>query len=388
MTRQGIDAILEAAIAGGKLPGVVALAGTRDQVIYSGAAGLRDVSGASPMTPDTVMWIASMTKAVTSVAALQLVEEGRLSLDSPIGEVLPAYAAPLVLDGYSEDGRAMLRSAAAPITLRHLLTHTAGFAYEIWDGELQRFMREAGIPETTSRLNASRAPLRFEPGSRWIYGTGVDVAGHAIEAVTGEPLGQILRQRITEPLDMPDTGFVITPDMEKRLAPIHRRAAGGGFTAIDLRFPRSPGVESGGGGLYSTMSDYLRFLRMLLAGGALDGVRVLSQEMTALAMRNQTGPVRVTALQSAMPELSADLDFLGGPPKGWGLIGMVNEQATGTGRSAGSIGWAGLANTYWWIDGRRAIAAVIGTQLLPFADPLALEVAGDLERALQGLQAR
>lgn len=385
MSTRSIDNMLETAAGSGNISGVVALAADRSGVIYEGAAGRRSVSAEAPMTPDTVMFIASMTKAITSVAALQQIEAGRLKLDGPISEVLPEHANPTVLIGYGADGKPRLRTANSPITLRHLLTHTAGFAYDIWDADLLRYMQEHGVPEAVSRQNAPRTPLRSDPGARWLYGTSIDVVGHAVEAVTGQTLGGYISERITGPLQMIDTGFHLAPAMRSRLSPIHRRGSNGRLVPTGLEFPTTPEVEEGGGGLYSTMHDYLRFLRMLLGRGTLDGVRVLSDEMTAVAMRNQSAPIEITRLTTAMPEYSADVDLFPGTPKGWGLVGMVNDKETGTGRSAGSIAWAGLANTFWWIDAERSQAAVIGTQLLPFADPFVVDLVDSYERALHNL---
>lgn len=382
MSSGEIDRLLEGAVGPAKIAGVVALAADRSGITYEGAAGLRSASGVDAMTPDTVMFIASMTKAITSVAALQQVEAGRLALDDPISAALPEHAKPSVLLGYSVDGKPRLRSATGAITLRHLLTHTSGFAYDIWDADLLRYIEEHGFPEAVSRRHAPLIPLRFDPGTRWTYGTGIDVVGHAVEVVTGRTLGEYITERITGPLQMGDTAFRVTPEMRSRLSPIHVRGAGGQVLPTEIEFPTIPGIEEGGGGLYSTMRDYLRFIRALLCGGTLDGVRILSEDMTAVAMRNQSRHLKVTRLATAMPEYSTDVDFFPRTPKSWGLVGMVNDAETDTGRSAGSIGWAGLANTFWWIDARRAQAAVIGTQLLPFGDPFVLDLVGCYERAL------
>ena len=384
MDKQAIDALLGGAVAAGAAPGVVALAANRDGTVYQGAFGRRAAGDDAPMTLDTVLWIASMTKAVTSVAALQLVEAGRLKLDAPIAEVLPELGQMQVLEGHDPDGTPRLRAARGAITLKHLLTHTAGFAYDIWNPDLGRYMEANGIPGIISCMDAAlRVPLIFDPGARWEYGINIDYIGKAVERVTGKRLGEYFREHITGPLGMHDTAFRITPAMRARKAPIHvHNPDGGGLVATDIEITQEPEFEMGGGGLYSTLPDYLRFARMLLSGGTLDGVRILSSEMTAAALRNQTAPISVGMLHTAMPPYSADAEFFPGLKKSWGLVGMVNDEPAPTGRSSGAIAWAGLANTFWWVDAPRGMCAVIGTQVLPFGDPPIIYMLERYEAAL------
>ncbi|GAN78440.1 serine hydrolase domain-containing protein [Acidisphaera rubrifaciens] len=384
MDKHAIDALLGGAVAAGAAPGVVALAADRNGTIYEGAFGHRVSGGDAPMTLDTVLWIASMTKAVTSVAALQLVEAGRLKLDAPIAEVLPELGQMQVLEGHDADGTPRLRPARGAITLKHLLTHTAGFAYDIWNPDLGRYMEANGIPGIISCMDAAlRVPLIFDPGARWEYGINIDHIGKAVERVTGRRLGDYFREHITGPLGMHDTAFRITPAMRARKAPIHvHNPDGGGLVATDIEITQEPEFEMGGGGLYSTLPDYLRFARMLLSGGTLDGVRILSPEMTAAALRNQTAPIAVGMLHTAMPAYSADAEFFPGLKKSWGLVGMVNDERAPTGRSPGAIAWAGLANTFWWVDAPRGMCAVFGTQVLPFGDPPIIDTLERYEAAL------
>lgn len=384
MDKQAIDALLGSAVAAGAAPGVVALAADRNGTVYEGAFGRRAAGDDAPMTLDTVLWIASMTKAVTSVAALQLVEAGRLALDAPIAEVLPELGQMQVLEGHDADGTPRLRPARGAITLKHLLTHTAGFAYDIWNPDLGRYMEANGIPGIISCMDAAlRLPLIFDPGARWEYGINIDHVGKAVERVSGRRLGDYFHENITGPLGMDDTAFRITPAMRARKAPIHvHNPDGGGLVATDIEITQEPEFEMGGGGLYSTLPDYLRFARMLLSGGTLDGARILSPEMTAAALRNQTAPVSVGMLRTAMPPYSADAEFFPGLKKSWGLVGMVNDEAAPTGRSPGAIAWAGLANTFWWVDAPRGLCAVIGTQVLPFGDPPIIDMLERYETAL------
>ena len=384
MDKQAIDALLGGAVAAGAAPGVVALAANRDGTIYEGAFGHRAAGADAPMTLDTVLWIASMTKAVTSVAALQLVEAGRLALDAPIAEVLPELGQMQVMEGHDPDGTPRLRAARGAITLKHLLTHTAGFAYDIWNPDLGHYMEANGIPGIISCMDAAlRLPLIFDPGARWEYGINIDHVGKAVERASGRRLGDYFRENITGPLGMDDTAFRITPAMRARKAPIHvHNPDGGGLVATDIEITQEPEFEMGGGGLYSTLPDYLRFARMLLSGGTLDGARILSPEMTAAALRNQTAPVSVGMLRTAMPPYSADAEFFPGLKKSWGLVGMVNDEQAPTGRSPGAIAWAGLANTFWWVDAPRGLCAVIGTQVLPFGDPPIIDMLERYETAL------
>ena len=376
-----LENALRDAVAAGAARGIAVTAGDAAGTLVEAAAGERGPGSA--MAPDTVCWIASMTKAITTTAALQQVESGRLSLDGPIGEVLPALAKPMVLEGFSDAGEAMLRPSKRPITLRHLLTHTGGFSYNTWNADIARFMEANGIPGTGScKLATLSTPLVFDPGERWEYGIGIDWAGQAVEAVTGQRLGEVLAERVLGPLGMHDTGFRIGAEQRARLSWMHRRTADGAITPIPFELPQEPEFHMGGGGLYGTARDYLRFCRMWLNRGALDGARILSGAMVAEASRDSIAPLSVRPMVAALPGSSNDVELFPGMRKGWGLSFLINDEAVPGGRAAGSLAWAGLANTYYWIDPQRDRAGVITTQLLPFADPGVLEVFGAFERAV------
>ncbi len=377
------DALLARAAQAGDVPGVVAMATTGDQLLYEGAFGQR-VQGGAAMTTDTVVWIASMTKAVTSVAAMQMVERGKLSLDTPAHQVVPAIAEAQVLTGFDAAGKAQTRPPKRPITLRHLLTHTAGFSYEIWNHDIQRWQAQFGLPGITECKNASlKTPLLFDPGERWEYGINIDWAGKMVEAVSGQKLGQVLKANVFDPLGMASTAFRITPDMRARLAKIHQRGDDGQLSPLmDLEIPQEPEFEMGGGGLYSTAGDYLKFVRMILNDGAGNGERLLRPDTVALMARNNGGANRQGVMKTAIPPLSNDVDVFPGIPKAWGLSWMINTKAAPTGRGAGSLMWAGLANSYYWIDRANDVAGVYLTQILPFADVKSYPLFESFERAV------
>lgn len=365
-----LDSILARGVAAGQAPGVTAMVVDRDGTLYQGSAGERARGGAVPMTPDTVLWIASMTKALTSVAAAQCVERGLLELDAPAASVLPAIGALGVLTGFDAQGMPLTRAPKRPITLRHLLSHTSGCSYEIWNPDMLKVQAALAIPSVTEcRLKALELPLVADPGERWEYGVGIDWAGRMVEAVTGGPLGDFMRQNLWEPLGMHDTDFRIAPRMRERLAGVHLRGADGQFAPFPFEIPQEPEFQMGGGGLYSTVSDYTRFMRMVLNLGQLDGERVLKPETVLHHLTlNQIGNCQVRVLKAAIP-LTADAEFFPGVRKRWSLGFQINEEPTCTGRPAGSLSWAGLANSFYWIDPSTGIAGVLATQTFPFADP-------------------
>ena len=381
-----IDTVLRRAVEAGEVPGVVAMAATEAGPVYEGAFGVRDLARDPAMTLDTVFRIFSMTKAITCVAAMQLVEEGRLALDAPVPAIDPALSAPQVLEGFDERGQPRLRPAKRPITLKHLLTHTAGFTYEYWNADIRRYLETTGLPPFMSgKLAALQRPLSFEPGERWEYGINIDWIGRIVEAVSGQSLDVYLRDRIFVPLGMKDTGFAPTPDQHRRQASMHQRQADGGLVPQQLSPPPPREFFAGGGGLCSTAGDYLTFLQMLLQGGSLGGARILSPAKVALMNQNQIGDLPAGVLKSANPELSNDVDFFPAAKLRWGLGYMLNLEPGPNGRSAGTVSWAGLANLYYWLDPAHRVAGVILTQILPFADPSVLRLYGEFERGVYAL---
>ncbi len=373
---------LEEAIAAAGVPGAVAMVGDRDGVRAAVTVGQR--GDGSAISLDTVFQLASMTKAVVSVAAMQLVEAGKLSLDAPIGDLLPDLATPQVITGFGDDGAVQTRPAARPITLRHLLTHTSGLGYDFVHADMARARAAPPVPGSMASL---RTPLLFDPGDDWAYGISTDWVGLAVEAASGLRLDAYVAAHVTGPLGMAETGF------DPGAATLGRRAANmaRGENGALLPYPINIGggtrgeFISGGGGLWGTAPDYMRFVRMLANGGTLDGVTILRPETVADMMRNQIGPLRAGAMATTMPALSLAVDWFPGMTPGWGLGFLINPETGPNGRPAGSCGWAGICNTYFWVDPVSGSCAVLLMQLLPFADPGALAVLAAFERAVCGV---
>lgn len=378
-----IEDVLQRAVGAGTVPGVVAMATTADGPIYEGAFGVRHLGSDIAMTRDTVVRIASMTKAITSVAAMRLVEQGRLSLEGPVPAIDPALAQPRVFTGFDAAGKPVLRPAKRPITLRHLLTHTAGFCYEHWNPDLERCVAALGMPQMASgKLAALRMPLMFDPGERWEYGINTDWVGRLVEEVSGQKLDEYFAEHITGPLGIADTGFTVSAEQRGRQANVHQRHSDGTLEPQPFEQPVEREFLAGGGGLYSTAGDYLTFLRMLLHEGALNSRRVLKPETVALMYENHIGGLAVGELKTNNPPLTNDVDLFPGQTVRWGLGFMLTPEPGPNGRSAGSVNWAGIFNTYYWLDPVKRVAGVIMTQILPFADQPTLGVYGAFERGV------
>ncbi|MBR0650971.1 beta-lactamase family protein [Roseomonas terrae] len=374
---------MQAAVQAGDIPGVVVAAAGREDAGFVQGFGVRRLGGAEPMAPDTVVWIASMTKAVTAAAAMRLVEAKRLALDAPASEVLPEIGRIQVLDGFDADGKALLRAPRVAITLRHLLTHTSGFSYEMWSADTIKARRALGLPPMASgKLAALNLPLLFDPGEAWHYGIGVDWAGRMVEAVTGQSLGTHFAETIFAPLGMADTGFQLTDAMRARLAPIHARGPDGSLTPLERGVEVEREFDSGGGGLYSTARDYLAFARMILNGGRHGRERLLRPETIAMMAQDQIPRMAVQPMISAVPAASNDADFFPGQHCGWGLSFLINRHPSPQGRSAGGLAWAGMANCYYWIDHGRGTTGIFISQVLPFFDAKAVTLFRDFEATL------
>lgn len=375
-----LDSVVAAA--SDTVPGVVAGVTDRNDTVYLGASGARDLRTGTEMTTDSVFAIFSTTKALTGVTALQLREEGRLDFDAPAKEYVPALGDVQVLDGFDDHGEPILRAPKRDITTKHLLLHTAGFGYDFFNARYNRLAEDHGQPSiVTSTRRALSTPLLFDPGEAWEYGSNIDWAGQVVEGITGKRLGEVMTERILEPLGMNDTSFTLSDTTRDRVATMHQREADGSLTGTDFALP-DPEVHMGGHGLYSTVPDYLAFIRMWLNDGASpSGEQVLRPETVDFASRNHLGDLKVTMLPGVIPSLSNDAEFFPGMPKSWSYTFMINDEDAPTGRPAGSLAWAGLANLYYWIDRRNGIGGYWATQIFPFADAGSVGGYLDFEKA-------
>jgi CubicO group peptidase (beta-lactamase class C family) len=373
----GMDSALRGAVERNDVPGVVALLTDRRRVLYQGAFGVADVSTGRALTPDALFRIASMTKAITSVAAMQLIEQGRFGLDDPVENYLPEFANLKVFESFdAATGAYRLRPASRPPTVRHILTHTSGLGYPFTSAILRDFKPQPGENYPFG------GPLLFDPGGRWHYGTSTDVVGKLVEKLSGQKLEDYFHEHIFAPLQMSDTSYNVPQEKAARLASAQQRGGERMDGAIELQTPQ-PGLTIsepiGGGGLVSTANDYGRFMRMLLNGGELDGARLLRAETVTLMGQNNIGAVSVPALKTALPR-SADFTFIADGRDKWGLGFLITTEQVPGRRSPGSLSWGGINNTYFWIDPSRGIAGVILMQYLPFADVKALAAYDAFER--------
>jgi methyl acetate hydrolase len=380
-TTTSIDEVLDDAVARGAVPGVVALAAGDDGVLYEGAAGVREAGAGDAITPDTMMRIASMTKMVTTVAALQLVERGELDLDAPVETYRPEWAELQVLEGFDGD-TPRLRAPRTRATVRHLATHTSGLGYWFWSSAIDRYEQVTGVPNVLpGSADAFKAPLLFDPGERFEYGINTDWLGRVVEAVSGASLADFVDENITGPLGMTRTTRRMSPRQRAKSTPIHVRGDDGEWAATDIDWAQDPEFWGGGHFLYSTPRDYLRFQRMLLGRGTFEGITLLQPATVDEAFRNQIGDLWFPAEQpTAHPELSADVNL--GPGLKWGLGLLLNERQEPGMRAAGSGAWAGLFNTHFWVDPTSRVTGSIFSQVLPFGDAGAFQMYVDFERAL------
>jgi methyl acetate hydrolase len=369
-----IDTVLRSGAQQRKIPAVAAVAGTASSTTYSGAFGTRDAASGVALAVDSIFAIASMTKAVTSAAAMQLVEQGKMTLDEPASKHVPELGMLQVLDGFDSAGKPMLRPAVKPVTLRQLLTHTSGFAYDTWHDAMFKF--------TSSGADATHV-LAFEPGSKWQYGPSTLWAGRLVEAVSAQDLETYLQKNILGPLGMKDTTFIFPKEKFDRLVGVYRRQPDGTLMPAPRTMPPPPTTYRGDGGLFSTAPDYLKFTQMILKRGAgPGGERILKEKTVALMSANGTGHIPAGRLKTSRAAQSSDVDFHPGHDDRYTLGFLMNPEAIPGERSAGSLAWAGIDNTYYWIDPHRGISGVIMMQFLPFADKEAVGLLDDFQRAV------
>lgn len=366
-----LDALLHTAVERRAIPGVVAIVANSERVLYRGAFGKLDEQGAIDMPADAIFQIASMTKPVTSVAILMLREQGLLDLDDPVSRYIPDLVGKEVLDTFNKvDASYTTRPAKREVTIRHLLTHTAGFGYP-FANEILSILHKGG------ERAARDLPLLHDPGSQWTYSMGTDILGDVIVRITGMPLGDFFEARIIQPLDLDDTGFALKPEKIGRLAALFRRV---GDRLIGE--PRPEAYESsvgGDAGLLATADDYVRFLQMLLGMGQLGSTRLLSHQSVTELTTNQIGSLKVQRQPGAIPDLSNAFPLGAGEDTfslGFQLKGRQGENT----RSSGSYSWAGLFNTHFWVDPKQGIAAVLMMQVLPFYDDRCILLLTDFEK--------
>ena len=373
---KSLDGDLQYAVDRKDVAGVVVVAANAKGVIYQGAFGVADIGAATPLKVDSLFRIASMTKAVTSTAAMQQIEQGRFKLDDPVAKYFPDFAKLQVFESFDHaTGAYRLKPATTPVTVQHLFTHTSGLGYPFTSDILRDFKPKPGESYPVG-------PLLFEPGTRWHYGTSVDWLGRLVEKVSGQPLEDYFHQKIFVPLGMPDTFYFVPKAKEARLVTVNRRQPDGSLVKDAMQPPTSGFTPIGGGGLSSTAADYIRFTRMFLNGGELDGARVLSVQSVAAMGQNHIGAVGVPALKSAMADRSEDFSFIADSRDKWGLGFLITADAVAGKRSAGSLSWGGINNTYYWLDPARGVTGVIMMQFLPFADKRALGVYDTFERGV------
>lgn len=376
-----ISAALDAAVADGHAVGTVGVVADRSGVLHESAHGVSHLDGDSAMSTDHVFRAFSMTKAVGSLAAMQLVEAGRLDLDAPVTDLVDDFATVHVLDGWDGD-TPRLREPATPCTTRHLLTHTSGIVYDVWNAEQTRYMAATEGVSTLSGTLASLQcfPMTFDPGTRWAYGPSTDWVGRVVEAVTGESIDAYVHRAILEPLGMASSGFELS-SVADRAVGVHASTPDG-FAAIQMDLPPTPEFYGMGHAMHTTGPDYARFCRMILGGGELDGNRVASVDTIAAMSVNAIGDLRVEPQPTANPALGGDIDLFPGVEKTFTLGFMRNEADVEGMRRAGSLSWAGVMNTHYWIDPTAGLVGVVMMQHLPFVDPAALATYEAFERAV------
>jgi methyl acetate hydrolase len=375
-----LNDVLNAGVASGAAPGFVAMSGNAAGVKWSGAAG--DRAPGQRMTEDTVFRIFSMTKAIGSTAAMILIDRGKLDANAPVDSILPDFAKIQVLEGFGGDTPKM-RAPKSRATIRQLATHTSGLVYEFWNPDVPRWMAKTSHPSILSGMKASLFyPMVFDPGTRWDYGIGIDWLGQAVEAIDGRRIDKFCQEEIFNPLGMSSTAFECEGALAKRLASVSARGEDGKFAPFALAPPPHPEFYGMGHALYSTAGDYMRFMRMFLNQGALDGKRVLSEKGVATMLANHIGDLRVGKMTTVVPPVSADVDLFPGTPKTHSLGFLRVEKDVPGMRSAGTQGWAGVLNTHFWFDPAKDIAGTIMTQTLPFGEPRFLAVYEQFERAV------
>jgi methyl acetate hydrolase len=376
----GFEAAASRAVASGDLPGVAAMVADQDDVLYSAVFGVSDVTTGAPLQLDCVFFIASMTKIITALACMQLIEQGKVGLEDDASAIAPRMVVK-VLIGFDSAGQPIVRKPKRKVTVRHLLTHTSGQTTDVWNASTIRYIEAMKLPPVPScKPEAFMTPLVFDPGDGWEYGVGSDWVGQIVEAVSGLTLNDYLKRFVFEPIGMTETSFILSPAQRAKLVPVHIREPDGRFKLSGFEVSQTPEFFMGGAGLYGTVADYVRFLQMFLNDGRSQGGRMLKPETVRLFFANHIGAMEWPGMKTAIPAMSADVNLLPGIPKRWSLGALRNEEDVPGGRRAGSQFWAGLANSYFWVDPTTKLAGVTASSYFPFADAPALETFDALER--------
>jgi methyl acetate hydrolase len=378
-SKAGLQQVLDTAVSSNQAPFVVGMTGNAGGVTFSGASG--DAAPGVKASPESVFRIFSMTKAVGSTAAMILIDQGKLDFDTPVQSILPEFADLRVLEGWDGD-KPKLRAPKTQCTVRHLATHTSGLEYEFWRAEPGEYIGKTKHPSILAGTKAAMFyPMITDPGTRWGYGPSTDWLGLVVEKVSGQRIDSFLRKNLLDPLGMKDTDVEVRADMQARLAAVKARGPDGKFGPFDIAPPSKPEVYGMGHALYSTPQDYMRFLRMFLNKGALDGNRVMSERGVERMLANHMGALKFEKMVTVAPPLTADFDPFEGTVKTHSFGFMRNEVDIPGRRRAGSQSWAGVLNTHYWIDPRANMAAVIMTQTLPFVEPPLMAAYEAFERA-------
>jgi methyl acetate hydrolase len=364
----------------GKAPGVAAMVADESRVLYSWVTGFADIKKQRRLQVDDVFFIASMTKIVTALACAQLVEQGHLGLEEDASAIVPKMVVK-VLTGFDINGQPVLREPKRKVTVRHLLTHTSGQTTDLWNSDTIRYIEVMKLPPVPGcRPEAFMTPLVFDPGEGWEYGVGSDWVGQIVENVSGMRLADYFKEHIFGPIGMTETSFILSPAQRAKLAPVQIRQPDGSFKLSGFEVSQMPEMYMGGAGLYGTAPDYIRFLQVFLNDGRGAHGQVLKPETVQLFTANHIGDMEWPGMKSAIPAMTADVELLPGTPKRWSLGALRNEADVPGRRKAGSQFWAGLSNTYFWVDLTSKLCGVTASAYFPFADPPAIEIFDALER--------
>jgi len=362
-----LDQVLHQSVSrAGGIPGVIAMVTDENGVIYEGAAGVKTLGENDPMTTDTITALFSTTKAITGTALMQLVEEGKVKLTDPVKEYVPEIADIKVLEGFNDNDEPILRDPKTDVTIEMLMLHTAGFGYDFFNEEDQKYRKAKDIPSIlTSTKESIQTAFLFEPGTKWNYGTNIDWVGLVVESVRGKSLEESLQEHLFQPLDMQNTSFLLRDDMAARRASIHIRQQDGQLVPNkEMVLPQPPQFQMGGGALYGEVGDYMKFIQMILN----DGGDLLSSETVEKMASNGLGDLKSGGWKSFDPVSTNEGEFFPGVEKTWGYTFQRNEERLPTGRPAGQLMWAGLANSYYWIDRENKVGGFFASQILPYHD--------------------